>query len=55
MGQQAGVHDRLFYCFNLDSHIPIYHLLRCIDRFLDLSDLRGLPLIFRTVCLGCEA
>lgn len=40
MGQQAGVHDQLFYCFNLDSHIPSDHLLRRIDRFLDLSDLR---------------
>jgi transposase len=40
MGQQAGLHDQLFYSFNLDSHIPSDHLLRRIDRFLDLSDLR---------------
>lgn len=40
IGQQAGVHDQLFYSFNLDSHIPSDHLLRRIDRFLDLSDLR---------------
>jgi transposase len=40
MGQQAGAHDQLFYSFNLDSHIPADHLLRRIDRFLDLSDLR---------------
>jgi len=40
MGQQVGAHDQLFYSFNLDSHIPADHLLRCIDRFLDLSDLR---------------
>lgn len=40
MGQQAGAHDQLFYSFNLDSHVPSDHLLRRIDRFLDLSDLR---------------
>jgi transposase len=40
MGQQAGVQDQLFYSFNLDSHVPADHLLRRIDRFLDLSGLR---------------
>ena len=40
MGQQAGNQDRLFYRFHLDDHVPTDHLLRGIDRFLDLSDLR---------------
>jgi transposase len=40
MGQQADIQDQLFYSFNLDSHVPSDHLLRGIDRFLDLSDLR---------------
>ena len=40
MGQQAGNQDRLFYSFNLDDHVPADHLLRGIDRFLDLGDLR---------------
>ena len=40
MGQQAGNQERLFYSFNLDDHVPTDHLLRGIDRFLDLSDLR---------------
>ena len=40
MGQQAGVQDQLFYSFNLDAHIPSDHLLRGIDRFLDLGGLR---------------
>jgi transposase len=31
----------LFYSFNLDEHVPSNHLLRGIDRFLDLKDLRG--------------
>jgi len=40
MGQQGGNQDRLFYSFNLDSHVPPDHLLRGIDRCLDLSELR---------------
>jgi transposase len=40
MGQQTGAQDQLFYCFNLDSHVPADHLLRRIDRFLDLGELR---------------
>ena len=37
---QAGNQDQLFYSFNLDEHVPRDHLLRGIDRFLDLGDLR---------------
>lgn len=40
MGQRTGSQDRLFYSFNLEVHVPQEHLLRGIDRFLDLSDLR---------------
>lgn len=40
MGQQAGGQDRLFYSFNLEDHVPANHLLRGIDRCLDLSGLR---------------
>ena len=40
MGQQGGSQDRLFYSFNLDDHIPRNHLLRGIDCFFDLSELR---------------
>src|SRR5512145_1370451 len=40
MGQQNGTQDGLFYSFNLDAHVPADHLLRGIDRFLDLADLR---------------
>jgi hypothetical protein len=31
---------RLFYDFCLDEHVPFDHLLRGIDRHLDLADLR---------------
>ena len=39
MGQRSGEQDRLFYSFNLDDHVPADHLLRSIDRYLDLTDL----------------
>jgi len=40
LGQQEGAQDQLFYSFKLEAHIPSDHLLRGIDRFLDLDDLR---------------
>ncbi len=40
MGSSTGGQDRLFYAFNLEDHVPQQHLLRGIDRYLDLSDLR---------------
>jgi transposase len=40
MGSQTSGQERLFYSFNLDDHIPANHLLRGIDRFLDLNELR---------------
>jgi transposase len=39
MGQTAN-QDQLFYAFNLEDHIPRDHLLRGINRFLDLGTLR---------------
>jgi transposase len=40
MGRRGGTQDKLFYCFNLDDHVPRGHLLRGIDEVLDLGDLR---------------
>jgi transposase len=40
MGQQGAGQDRLFYSFDLDDHVPQEHLLRGVNQFLDLSDLR---------------
>jgi len=40
MGHQTGGQKKLFYSFNLDDHVPADHLLRGIDRFLDLGELR---------------
>jgi hypothetical protein len=41
MGQNGGKQNRLFYSFNLEDHVPPSHLLRGIDKFLDLTDLRA--------------
>jgi hypothetical protein len=40
MGMRAPP-ERLFYDFCLEERIPADHLLRRIDRFLDLSELRA--------------
>jgi len=39
MGRKGSDQSQLFYAFNLDDHVPQDHLLRGVDRFLDLSDL----------------
>ena len=40
MGRGSGGQKKLFYSFNLDDHVPADHLLRGIDRCLDLDELR---------------
>jgi len=40
MGMQAAP-ERFFYDFCLEDHVPADHLLRRIDGFLDLSELRA--------------
>ena len=39
MGRQVE-QGSLFYCFSLDRHVPADNLLRSIDRFVDLSEVR---------------
>jgi transposase len=39
MGEQR-VQEALFYEFSLERHVPADHLLRSIDRFVDLSSIR---------------
>jgi transposase len=41
MGERAVAQEALFYEFSVERHVPADHLLRSIDRFVDLSDLRG--------------
>ena len=40
MGARQVEQGVLFYNFSLDAHVPGDHLLRSIDRFVDLSELR---------------
>src|SRR5438445_11728480 len=40
MGQGSGGQKKRFYSFNLDDYVPADHLLRGIDRCLDLGELR---------------
>lgn len=41
MGERRVDQTALFYEFSLEGHVPANHLLRSIDRFVDLSDLRA--------------
>ena len=36
MGERTVAQEALFYEFSLERHVPADHLLRSIDRFVDL-------------------
>jgi transposase len=40
MGERQVMQGALFYEFSLEGHVPAGHMLRSIDRFVDLGDLR---------------
>ena len=40
MGERQVRQDALFYEFSLERHVPEKHLLRSIDRFVELDALR---------------
>src|SRR5258707_4590390 len=40
MGERRNGEDGLFYEFSLEGHVPERHLLRSIDRFVELDGLR---------------
>ena len=41
MGPKQEAQAALFYEFSLEDHVPHDHLLRSIDRFVDLSRTRA--------------
>ena len=41
MGERRVNQDALFYSFSLERHVPVGHMVRAIDGFVDLSDLRS--------------
>lgn len=40
MGARTVMQEALFYSFSLEDHVPQSHLLRAVDRFVDLSGIR---------------
>ena len=40
MGERRVRQDALFYGFSLEEHVPVGHLLRSVDRFVELDGLR---------------
>lgn len=40
MGPGQEAQGALFYDFSLEEHVPADHLLRSVDRFVDLSGIR---------------
>ncbi|WIA58817.1 hypothetical protein N6H05_04720 [Sphingobium sp. WTD-1] len=41
MGDRTVMQEALFYSFSLEDHVPQSHLLRAVDRFVDLDGIRG--------------
>lgn len=41
MGDKQVMQEGLFYEFTIERHVPEDHLLRLIDRFVDLEDIRA--------------
>ena len=41
MGERTVAQEALFYEFSLERHVPADHLVRGIDQFVDLSDIRA--------------
>jgi transposase len=41
MGERTVAQEALFYEFSLERHVPADHLIRSIDRFVDLSGIRA--------------
>jgi transposase len=40
MGERTVMQEALFYSFSLEQHVPADHLLRSIDKFVDLSGIQ---------------
>jgi transposase len=40
MGPRQDTQGALFYEFSIEGHVPSDHMLRSVDRFVDLSSIR---------------
>lgn len=43
MGERTVIQEALFYEFSLERHVPAGHLVRAIDRFVDLTGIHAHP------------
>ena len=53
MGHRQVEQAALFYEFSLEKHVPPDHLLRSIDRFIELDEVRRELARCRSVPLPC--
>ncbi|MBT6314779.1 MAG: IS5/IS1182 family transposase, partial [Alphaproteobacteria bacterium] len=40
MGERQGLQSSLFFAFSLEDNVPADHLLRQMDQFVDLDEIR---------------
>ncbi|MCP4410224.1 MAG: transposase, partial [Gammaproteobacteria bacterium] len=50
MGPRQVAQGSLFYEFSIDEYVPDDHILRAIDRFVDLTDVRPLLAAYYSDC-----
>ena len=55
MGPRQEAQPALFYEFSLEDHVPQNHLLRSIDRFVDLSGIRTYLADFTATPVGLRS
>jgi len=49
LGPRQEAQSALFYEFSIENHVPADHILRRIDRFVDLADIRAFLAPFYTL------
>lgn len=55
MGERQAAQEALFYEFSLERHVPADHWVRAIDRFVDLSEIRGHLLLFAAFAVSARS
>lgn len=54
LGPKQEAQSSLFYEFSSENHVPQDHVLRSIDRFVDLSCIRVFSRIFTAKQVACR-
>jgi hypothetical protein len=55
MGSRQVAQGALFYEFSLEDHVPQDHLIRAIDRFVDLGGIRQHLCTFTAILAGPQS